>query len=208
MDPLLVTIWLRMAERFASVVVGGLALYFGYSLFLRLPDVKDSTGAVKWRDPSVVLSRIVPGVFFALFGTILTLASFYNPITYAPVVAASAPIPTPAGGSSGLGDTPIVAGAGEEYIKPSSGVLPIEIRNDIALLNGLEGRMAEGLTDKDQRNFDLAVPRIKLLLLASVWDETKWDDEATFRRKVLDNDIDCTNVEKDSPEELFCYGTP
>jgi hypothetical protein len=67
MDPLV----LRFVERITAVLIGGLAIYLGYHLFFRVPEHKDSAGKVMlpW-NISVVMSRIGPGVFFALFGVI------------------------------------------------------------------------------------------------------------------------------------------
>jgi uncharacterized membrane protein YfcA len=74
---------LRLLERILSVVIGGLAIYLGYRLFLNVPEHRDSQGKVTlpW-NTTVILSRVGPGVFFALFGAIVVSLSFVKPIDY------------------------------------------------------------------------------------------------------------------------------
>src|SRR5574341_1112697 len=74
MDPL----FLRALERIIAVLIGGLAIYLGYQLFIHLPTQMNSEGKIVLPgDISVYLSRVGPGAFFALFGTIVVAASFY-----------------------------------------------------------------------------------------------------------------------------------
>ena len=77
MDPLL----LRFVERTAVIIVGGAAIYFGFLLFLRIPAQKDSAGrlALPW-NVSVVMSRVGPGVFFALFGAVVVALALLRPL--------------------------------------------------------------------------------------------------------------------------------
>jgi hypothetical protein len=68
MDP----ITLRFAERLLAVLFGGMAIYLGYRLFLLVPERREGEGrfTFPW-DASVVLTRVGPGVFFALFGALV-----------------------------------------------------------------------------------------------------------------------------------------
>ncbi|MFY9571098.1 MAG: hypothetical protein WAV20_06865 [Blastocatellia bacterium] len=77
MDPLM----LRFFERITAVLIGGLAIYLGYRLFLSVPEHKDSDGKVvlPW-DISVVMTRVGPGVFFALYGVIAVSLSLIRPL--------------------------------------------------------------------------------------------------------------------------------
>src|SRR5262245_31307175 len=74
---------LRLAERMLSVLIGGMAIYLGYRLFLAIPNATDAEGRFKlpW-NTSIVLSRIGPGVFFALFGSVIVGSSLFRSITY------------------------------------------------------------------------------------------------------------------------------
>lgn len=80
-DPNLVFLW-RAVERFANVLIGALAIYLGYKLFMNLPERREEKkGEMKLMLPgdiSVYVSRVGPGVFFALFGTAVVLMSFVS----------------------------------------------------------------------------------------------------------------------------------
>ena len=55
---------LRVIERVLAVVVGGMSVYLGYRLFIKLPEQMDSSGKVVLPGGiSVFVSRIGPGVF-------------------------------------------------------------------------------------------------------------------------------------------------
>ena len=71
---------IRMFERIIAVIVGSLAIYFGYKLFLLLPTQNDSNGKIELPGFSVVLAKVGPGIFFAAFGSILVYQCITNPI--------------------------------------------------------------------------------------------------------------------------------
>jgi hypothetical protein len=76
-------IMLRSLERITSVLIGGLSIYLGFRLFLEIPQRSESEG--KFVLPggiSVYLTRVGPGVFFALFGAVIVATSFHQAITY------------------------------------------------------------------------------------------------------------------------------
>ena len=63
----------RAAERMLLVLVGALAIYLGYSLFLRMPNAakgrQDGEGKIELPGGvSIFLTRVGPGIFFALVG--------------------------------------------------------------------------------------------------------------------------------------------
>ncbi len=67
---------LRVIERVLAVVVGGMSVYLGYRLFIKLPEQMDSSGKVVLPGGiSVFVSRIGPGVFFSLFGAAVVVVS-------------------------------------------------------------------------------------------------------------------------------------
>src|SRR5262245_63937053 len=80
MDPII----LRAGERILAVFIGGLSMFLGYHLFLNLPNpTTDSEGKVMLPGGiSIYLSRVGPGVFFALFGAIVVGMSFRYSIRY------------------------------------------------------------------------------------------------------------------------------
>src|SRR4051812_39391121 len=72
-----VTFLTRMGERLLGVVIGGMSVYLGYSLFTKLPDKTDSSSKLILPGGiSIWLSRVGPGLFFALFGAAIVLTAF------------------------------------------------------------------------------------------------------------------------------------
>ena len=67
---------LRVIERVLAVIIGGMSIYLGYRLFIKVPRQKDSSGKVMLPgDISIFFSRIGPGVFFSLFGAAVVVVS-------------------------------------------------------------------------------------------------------------------------------------
>src|ERR1051325_5192351 len=61
------------------VIFGGLSIFLGYRLFLKLPERADSSGKlVLPGDISVFISRVGPGVFFCLFGVAVLVMALQN----------------------------------------------------------------------------------------------------------------------------------
>jgi hypothetical protein len=75
----------RAAERMLLVLVGALAIYLGYSLFLRMPNAakgaQDGEGKIELPGGiSIFLTRVGPGIFFALFGILVIGYSVTRPV--------------------------------------------------------------------------------------------------------------------------------
>lgn len=67
---------LRGLERILILALSGFLIYLGYKLFILIPEKSDSKGKVVLPGGvSIFLSRIGPGAFFALFGTIILIYS-------------------------------------------------------------------------------------------------------------------------------------
>lgn len=72
-------VWIRSFERILDTVIGGISIYLGYRLFLKLPEKTDSQGKVVLPgNISIYLSRVGPGVFFALFGAAVIALSLQD----------------------------------------------------------------------------------------------------------------------------------
>ena len=72
------------------VLAGALAIYLGYRLFLAIPAADKSEGRISLPGGvSIFLTRIGPGVFFALFGCALIGYSVGQPIDFAIPVGAA-----------------------------------------------------------------------------------------------------------------------
>src|SRR5262245_13969419 len=72
---------MRMVERLFGLLAGGLCVVLGYQLFIRLPEKADSSGKVILPGGvSIWLSRVGPGIFFALFGVAIVAYSFASAV--------------------------------------------------------------------------------------------------------------------------------
>src|SRR5712675_1792556 len=81
MESLDALLFMRMTERLLGLLAGALCVVLGYRLFINLPDKVDSNGKVVLPGGiSIWLSRVGPGVFFALFGAAIVGYSFASTV--------------------------------------------------------------------------------------------------------------------------------
>jgi hypothetical protein len=168
MDPAI----LRSLERILAVAIGGMSIWLGYRLFIALPEQRDGSGSFKlpW-NISVVLSRVGPGVFFALFGAAVVAFGLHSAVsvtterTVAPGGAVSETV-----NMRGMGQ-----GAATSGETPAVQRLRAEVQ--VRFLNALPLRNDLGLEEKQSTADQVAA--IKLALMRSVWDPD-WGDAAAF----------------------------
>jgi hypothetical protein len=128
----------RMLERLLVVAFAGLGVYLGYRLFLQIPDYKDAQGEIKLpaMNMSVTFSRVGPGVFFAIFGVAVLLASYLHPITVEPPKGSPAATGEEAGSAGFQGATPTQ----EEQERSLNRVV---VAHMMASLNGLQAVISQ-----------------------------------------------------------------
>lgn len=170
MDPSLI----RGLERIACVIFGGLAIYLGYRLFLALPEHGDSEG--RFEGPggiSIYVSRVGPGVFFALFGAFVLYTSLRAAVQYEAGVAPSDEVSTVSlVRYQGVADEYDTAGR-----RAALGGIALDFRRlDVAL-----GLLPESLGDLERADVDMALRNIKLRALETVWDSDAWGEFAAFQ---------------------------
>src|SRR4051794_33806218 len=62
-----------------AVMIGGLSIFLGYRLFIKLPERTDSSGKLVLPGGiSVFVSRVGPGVFFCVFGVVVLVMALQN----------------------------------------------------------------------------------------------------------------------------------
>lgn len=163
-------IMLRATERILAILIGGLSIWCGYRLFLAVPeqpaDGKAEISLAKNR--RLLVSRIAPGTFFALFGTVAVVASFYFSVTLQSAEGET---------FSGLGN-----GAAATTVSTSHNIAPLDPANlklTLAFLNDMEAELAKGSTASDAawraRRFRAA----KQAILERNW-QSDWGDFAEF----------------------------
>jgi hypothetical protein len=163
MDPAV----LRSLERILVVAIGGLSILLGYRLFLAMPEQRDSTGTIRlpW-NISIVLSRVGPGVFFALFGAAI--------VAFDLRASVSITEPTSGGARSYAGIGPGAAPSGGD----SLAVRRMRAGLDIEFLNTLP--LKAELSDQERRMAAARLASIKLTIMEGLWDRA-WGDAEAFR---------------------------
>jgi hypothetical protein len=170
---------MRGIERLAIVLIGGMAIWLGYRLFLAVK--AEAAGEAKItlpHDVTVMVSRVGPGVFFALFGSMVVIASLYFSISYS----------DPERDYSGMTAASLSAAnrpTGEITMTsaPSDEALQLErlrLRQEIEFLNGLPGLLGPGLSEGQRETITRHVREVKLRLMGSVWADD-WSDPDSFR---------------------------
>lgn len=182
---------LRGIERIIVVLIGGISIYLGYRLFLKLP-YHDSEGKITFPwGISIFMSRVGPGVFFALFGAAVVIFSVYRTIQYSE--QKFLPAVTEAGAENrvvthtldfnGLGSNLIV---GEIQAREDARAL---MRRDIAGLNTILLQLSPDLPAQDRGSAQRAIARVKFTLMKSIWIDRDWGSQTDFEAWLKDETL-------------------
>jgi hypothetical protein len=185
MDPQSLTILVGAFQRILSILIGGMLVYFGYRLFLSLPGKRGSDGGSGefslGRGSKLKLSKVGPGVFFAIFGAGLIAYSFAKPMKVN--IPATAQTPPNAASTSKAGKSTMAA-AGFSYIGAVSAPeseedrarMRIETQEDMIVLN----RALDRANVSERPQLERAVVKAKVALMEPLWAED-WGDLKDFR---------------------------
>lgn len=182
LDPIILAVGLRQSERLLIVLGGILAVVLGYRLFMNLPMLERGAGKIQLPGGiSIFLTRIGPGVFFALFGTGVLAYSLHQGVRVAesPAAARSTTGATAArdenlttySGVSGAG-----GGAGAEARQAERNGVVATVRALAALETALEST----LQGQAKLSALMALDDAKARLMRGVWDDADWGPRATF----------------------------
>src|SRR2546430_6946528 len=148
MDPLL----LRFIERMTTVLTGAFSIYLGYRLFLSLPEQKTSDGKFVFPlHTSIVLTKVGPGIFFALFGIAAVVFALSRPMQM------ENGRPTSYASAASLTDSDERADA------------RALLRKEMAVLNTIPRLLRPDLNDEDRLGVEVGLRRAKLGLMHPVW---------------------------------------
>ena len=170
---------LRLLERLIAVSMGGLAIYLGYRLFRSVKVTGEGDATVKLPgDVTVMISRVGPGVFFALFGALVLGASLAFPVHYSETERQ-------AGGGGMSVELTGIAPASLPPASASPETVPLEIerlrvRQHIEVLNQVPRLLKAELTEGQRGRIDQEILATKLRLMGSVWGED-WGAFDTFQ---------------------------
>jgi hypothetical protein len=189
---------LRAIERMIGVLMGGISVFLGYRLFLNLPERTDGQG--KFILPggiSVYLSRVGPGVFFALFGAGVIIASLYFSLRIGFPTKEMTAEQTKVAKSTSYSMS--YSGGGAETLREARA----NVLGDIFLLNKMPTVLRSDLNSKDRQDIERAIPRIKLALMQSVWGDGKdWGNYQEFKKWVEEG---CSGVLPKAYDEAVKY---
>ncbi|NOZ67932.1 MAG: hypothetical protein GXP46_01480 [Deferribacteres bacterium] len=181
----------RAVERTIAVAIGGLCVYLGYRLFLHIPEQREGEGKINLPGGiSIFITRVGPGVFFALFGAVIVAFSIYHGIVYF---------------HKGTNDRVMATGSPRSNIEYYSGLTQRhtmdnreqtdrqrrELRLEMEFLNTLPSMLKDRLNEQQIRDVKYRSESIKLVLMKAVWGPD-WGDFGEFKLW----------IESDSPDPV------
>jgi hypothetical protein len=150
----------RGSERLLIVGAGWFSIFLGYRLFQSLPDFHGSQGKLEAFKLSVTLSKVGPGVFFALFGAFILWRSTESVMVIRPQDAPYA--------QSGQGYETLT------YLGPDTrGAEADHVRADISVLNCLSQNIPIKVKAIGQAAIDTALHNARVQMLANAW-QPEW----------------------------------
>jgi hypothetical protein len=207
---------MRMAERLLGLLAGGLSVVLGYRLFIMLPEKADSSGKVILPGGvSIWLSRVGPGIFFALFGAAIIGYSFASTVriseqTTAPAVQAGPAIPPATGTTTTLASSRREISAMSDRSSQKATREEREeqltyLRLALANLNAAIDRLQRDTQPPERERLVAGLQGAKMLLLRGHWD-TPWGDPARFQSWVNSGAILPAPSGMDIPAGLYLTG--
>jgi hypothetical protein len=185
MDP----ITLRLSERILDILIGGISIYLGYRLFFRISAKTDSNGKIILPgNVSIYLTRVGPGVFFALFGAMVVGESLHNSIRYTEGTTSA---PERTSRAENIAAPRSFGGVATTAAPPERAPNEVSrglLRADIAVLNALPTDLKPSLPTERRVQIEQAIPRIKLALMGGVW-ASDWGDRSEFEKWVQEGSV-------------------
>jgi hypothetical protein len=170
----------RAAERILLVLVGALAIYLGYSLFLRMPNAakgkQDGEGKIELPGGiSIFLTRVGPGIFFAAFGIAVIGYSATRPVNL------DLPSATTVASAGGLHFSGIAESNAARNPEPSAAAAGPEAEIIIARLNGLYQKVQSQMNAVEAAELAQTIRSAKFAVILGRW-KPEWGDRAAFER--------------------------
>lgn len=201
MDSELIAVAARHFERLLIVVAGGLSIFLGYRMFLAIPRTEPAaeTGEGKLELPggvSIYVTRVGPGVFFALFGAIILGLGLQHGLSLevreqrSGVVArdvASGAAPATVVTERRLSSALPAGSSAQQQEAERTGALGT-VGQLARLAVALDGPGGRGLPKQQRIDFGAALLDARLRLLAAVWDERAWGSYVDFARWVQEGE--------------------
>jgi len=183
----------RGTERILLVLVGALAIYLGYSFFLRMPNAvrgkHDGEGKIELPGGvSIFLTRVGPGIFFALFGIAVIGYSVTRPVNL------DFPAGTTVASAGGLHFSGIAQSEPAKILTQAviGGPEPDAV---VPRLNGIFKKMQSQMNAVEAEELAQIIRAAKIAVILGRW-KPEWGDRVVFERWVREH------VNQDPPPTL------
>ncbi len=167
------TLFAGALTRLVAMGIGAFLCYLGYRLFSEVPLATQGDAELSGlKGATIKLTRIGPGVFFALFGALTVIWAISQPFSY------SERRTTAEGAIEER-----TAGAASPTARPAAGADSTArafVRQEIRWLNQVQGVLTEVQRADLADDPDYIVPGIKRRLMLAVWDANTWGDAYAF----------------------------
>ena len=208
MDSVDAMLLMRMVERLLGLLSGALCVVLGYRLFINLPDKTDSSGKVVLPGGvSIWLSRVGPGIFFALFGAAIVAYSFASAVrvTNEQGAAPSQASSDAPGATLAMRRQEIAAMSARAAKSDTTERTLIELRGAMADLNATIDRLGRDVAPPERDRLIAGLQSTKMLLLRGAWQPT-WGDPARFQSWINSGAILPAPAGMDEPAGLYLAG--
>ncbi len=195
---------LRCIERILVVCFSGLAIYLGYRLFSQIPDRTDAKGKVVLPGGiSIYITRVGPGMFFALFGLIVLSLSLHYSVKIQKDVDPSKESNLSQSASSEV----IYRGFNKENKSPDINTkdVMLNMRPDMFQLNNLISLLRSDIGEEERGDVERLIKRIKLNMLYGVWKD-EWGDFNLFKEWCDGFSDELPEAQKEAAK-LYYHGT-
>ena len=163
MDAQTLAVLFRGGERLGIIAIAALCIWLGYKLFQSLPAERQASGTLTLPSAKLVMTKVGPGVFFALFGALVLWQGVRTQLTADPVAATAAPPAT-----ASVAEARQVAQPTRITLGASSGDTAAfaHAQEDISVLNCLAGLAPDTL---DPGAAERVLHKVRMALIAPVW---------------------------------------
>jgi hypothetical protein len=157
MDAQMLAIVFRGGERLGIIAVAALCVWLGYKLFQSLPTQQNASGTLTLPSAKLVMSKVGPGVFFALFGGLVLWQAVRTQMSAGPATATASL-------AQGRQITLGVSSGDEQALR--------HVQDDISVLNCLADFAPDELGPGEAER---VLHKARVALLAAVW-QPGWGD--------------------------------
>lgn len=192
MEAELIAIGARHAERLIIALSGTLAIFLGYRLFIAMPLAERGSGKIQLPGGiSILLSRVYPGVFFALFGALVIGYGLHQSVrVQTGATPAAGAAPTAAVAPGGLVYSGIAPRRESDEARQAARLGAVQTVGQLArVAAALQGPAGAALTPEQRIDLPLALSDARVRLMGQHWDDA-WGPFAEFQRWIASGEAE------------------